>query len=83
MASVPEHRASQDNRVPENLMFNEQAGVGPMGESSMLRGMNLSEAGMSFSLADAADVLGVNGNASAMQMSYRDFPESKQDSEDK
>eukprot|EP00561_Arcocellulus_cornucervis_P014559 CAMPEP_0185802410 /NCGR_PEP_ID=MMETSP1322-20130828/1987_1 /TAXON_ID=265543 /ORGANISM="Minutocellus polymorphus, Strain RCC2270" /LENGTH=38 /DNA_ID= /DNA_START= /DNA_END= /DNA_ORIENTATION= len=38
---------------------------------------------MSFSLADAADVLGVNGNASVMQMSCHDIPESKQDSEDK
>ena len=83
VASVPEHRASQDNRVPENLLFNQQSSIDIMGESSMLRGMNLSEAGMSFSLADAADVLGVNGNASAMLMSYRDFPASKQDSEDK
>ena len=81
VTSVPEHRASQDNRVPEHLLLNQQAGIGPMGESSMLRGMNMSEAGMSFSLTDAAEILGVDGNASAMQMSYRDFPESKQDKE--
>ena len=50
-----------------------------MGESSMLRGMAMSDAGMSFSLSDAADLLG----GSAMQMSYRGFPESKQDDQGK
>lgn len=65
--------------VPENVTVNQQQqeqqpGSGAMGESSMLRGMAMSDAGMSFSLADAADLLG----GSAMQMSYRGFPEFKQ-----
>ena len=66
--------------VPDNVTVNqEQPGSGPMGESSMLRGMAMSDAGMSFSLTDAADLL----DGSTMQMSYRGFPESKEDDEGK
>jgi len=80
VASVPEHRPSQNNNgVPENVTVNPQPGSGPMGESSILRGMAMSDSGMSFSLADAADLLG----GSVMQMSYRGFPETKQDDQNK
>ena len=84
VASASQNRPTQSNGpggVPENVTVNQQQqpGSGPMGESSMLRGMAMSDAGMSFSLSDAADLLG----GSVMQMSYRGFPESKQDDQDK
>ena len=84
VAQASQNRPTQSNGrggVPENVTVNQQQqpGSGPMGESSMLRGMAMSDAGMSFSLSDAADLLG----GSAMQMSYRGFPESKQDDQDK
>ena len=85
VASASQNRPVQSNGpggVPENVTVNQQQqqpGSGPMGESSMLRGMAMSDAGMSFSLSDAADLLG----GSVMQMSYRGFPESKQDDQGK
>ena len=84
VAQASQNRPTQSNGpggVPENVTVNQQQqpGSGPMGESSMLRGMAMSDAGMSFSLSDAADLLG----GSVMQMSYRGFPESKQDDQGK
>jgi hypothetical protein len=67
VAPIPENTPSQmsgPGGVPENVTLNpqqqqqQQPGHGPMGESSMLRGMAMSDAGMSFSLTDAADLLG-------------------------
>jgi len=83
VAPIPENTPSQTSGpggVPENVTLNpqqqQQPGHGPMGESSMLRGMAMSDAGMSFSLTDAADLLG----GSAEQMEYRNgFPENKPD----
>ena len=83
VAPASENNPNQNDgpeSVPDNVTVNqEQQGSGPMGESSMLRGMAMSDFGMSFSLTNVADLLG----GSTMQMSHRGFPESKQDDEGK